>query len=179
MFKFIITFLLIGNILPQTNSADTNKGVKTGQLTTSEKRFDPLEEMTEEETAVFLELAKRSKEINAREESLKQETLILKVAQDSLNEKLKHFDLLKQDLLKMLNKLKDKEEKEVADLVRLYENMKPKKAANILNQMDIVILKEIIKRMNKRKAALIMAAMDVKKAKDISQMLAKEGSSIS
>lgn len=142
-------------------------------------KFDPLNESAPEEIQLFQELAKRSQEINAKEETLKQQTLLLKAAESSMNEKLKHFDLLKQDLLKMLDKLKEKDERQFEDLVKVYGSMKPKLAANILNLMDMPILKEIIKRMGKKKAALILAAMDSKKAKDLSQMLAKESQSIS
>jgi flagellar motility protein MotE (MotC chaperone) len=142
-------------------------------------KFDPLNESSEGEIVLLQELAHRSQEISAREENLKQQTLTLKAAEASMGEKLKHFDLLKQDLLKMLDKLKDKEEKQVEDLVKIYTNMKPKQAAGILNQMDMVTLKEIVKRMAKKKAALIMAAMDTKKAKDLTQTLAKESQNIS
>lgn len=142
-------------------------------------KFDPLNESSEEEIILFQELAKRSQEISAREENLKQQTLTLKAAEVSMGEKLKHFDLLKQDLLKMLDKLKEKEEKQVDDLVKIYAAMKPKQAASILNQMDMKILTEIVKRMTKKKAALIMAAMDARKAKDLTQHLAKESQNIS
>ena len=73
-----------------------------------------------------------------REEALKQQALLLKAAESSMNEKLKHFDLLKQDLLKMLDKLKEKDEKQLEDLVKVYSVMKPKLAANILNLMDLI-----------------------------------------
>ncbi len=144
-----------------------------------EIKFDPLNESAPEEIILFQELAKRSKEITAREETLKQQTLLLKAAESSMNEKLKHFDLLKQDLLKMLDRLKEKDEKQFDDLVKVYSVMKPKMAANILNLMDMSILKEIVKRMGKKKAALILAAMDARKVKDLCQMLAKEGQNIS
>ncbi len=148
--------------------------VKEGSI-----KFDPLNDSAEEEILLFQELAKRSQEISTREENLKQQTLTLKAAEASMGEKLKHFDLLKQDLLKMLDKLKEREDKQVDDLVKIYTNMKPKQAANILNQMDMITLKEIVRRMVKKKAALIMAAMDTKKAKDLTQTLAKESQNIS
>ena len=175
--------------LPKTekSNTETSKQIEAPkkEIATNEKakeepiKFDPLNESSEEEIVLFQELAKRSQEISAREENLKQQSLILKAAKASMGEKLKHFDLLKQDLLKTLNKLKENEEKQVEDLVKIYAAMKPKQAASILNQMDMTILKEIVKRMAKKKAALIMAAMDTKKAKDLSQTLAKESQNIS
>ena len=158
----------------EASKQESTKPPKEAKIT-----FDPLNESAPEEIVLFQELAKRSKEINAREEALKQQSLLLKAAESSMNEKLKHFDLLKQDLLKMLDKLKEKDEKQLEDLVKVYSLMKPKLAAHILNLMDMPILKEIVKRMGKKKAALILAAMDARKVKDLCQNLAKESQNIS
>lgn len=185
---FIILNLFCFTLYPAIPKAEVSTKESSKQAEHPEKEitknkdrrieFDPLNDSSEEEIILFQELAKRSQEISAREENLKQQTLILKASEISMGEKLKHFDLLKQDLLKMLDKLKEKEEKQVDDLVKIYAVMKPKQAASILNQMDMAILKEIVKRMTKKKAALIMAAMDAKKAKDLTQHLAKESQNI-
>ena len=178
--------LVFPTICAENDSVTTEKPAVEASKQESEKlpkdgaiKFDPLNESAPEEILLFQELAKRSQEINAREDALKKQTLLLKAAEYSMNEKLKHFDLLKQDLLKMLDKLKEKDEKQFEDLVKIYGDMKPKRAASILNLMDMPFLKEIVKRMGKKKAALILAAMDAKKAKEVSQMLIKESQNIS
>ncbi len=141
-------------------------------------KFDPLE-TSEEEIVLFQDLAKRAQELKEKEEHLNKRSLSVKAAEVALNEKLKHFDLLKQDLLKMLEKLKEKDDKQMTDLVKIYASMKPKMAAGVLNIMEMATLKEIVKRMEKRKAALILAAMEKEKVKLLSEVLAKECQNIS
>ncbi len=144
-----------------------------------EIKFDPLSESAEEDIIIYQQLAMRSKEITARENALKIQTLTLKAAEESMNEKLKQFEILKKDLIQLLDKLKDKDEKQYLNLVKIYTSMKPKQAATILNTIDMSILKEIVKRMSQKKAAPILAAMDTKKAKELTQNLAKEGQRLS
>ncbi len=171
---FFYTLLLCFYISAEVSKQNSIEPKKEGVI-----KFDPLEESSAEEILLFQDLAKRSQEIKAKEEALKKETLLLKAAEVSLNEKLKHFDLLKQDLLKMLETLKEKDNKQLNDLVKIYTTMKPKLAANVWNLMEIPTLKELIKRMEKRKAALILAAMEKEKVKVLSEILAKECQSIS
>lgn len=148
-------------------------GVVLANALETKKAFDPLDS-SEEEVLLFQDLAKRSQELKEREDKLNKRSLLVKAAEVSLDEKLKHFDLLKQDLMKILEKMKEKDDKQMADLVKIYVSMKPKLAANVLNLMEMPTLKEIVKRMDKRKAALILAAMEAEKVKALSEILAKE-----
>ena len=141
-------------------------------------RFDPLQQSAEEDIHVFIDLAKRDQELRAREQALKKEYLFLRAAETSLDEKLKQFNMLKTDLEKLLKRLETNENKQTADLVQMYEAMKPKQAAAIINKVDLVLAVQIIKRMNKKKAAFILAALDSKRAKDVTQGLALETQNI-
>ncbi len=141
-------------------------------------RFDPLQQSAEEDIKVFIELSKRDQELRKREQELKKETLLLRAAETSLDEKLKQFNILKTDLDKLLKRLEDHENKQTADLVKMYESMKAKQAAVIFNKIDLMLAIQILKRMNKKKSALLLAAMDSQKAKDITQGLAKESQNI-
>jgi len=170
----ILSLLLHACVNAQNSTVPVAKGNKDTPF-----KFDSLEESSPEEVLLFQDLAKRSQEIKAKEEALEKQTLLLKAAEISLGEKLKHFDLLKQDLLKMLDTLKEKDDKQMNDLVKIYVSMKPKSAANILNLMEMPTLKELVKRMDKRKAALILAAMESEKVKKLSEILARECQNLS
>lgn len=172
--SFVIFLILSSSFLWAEKSGAEKVLAKISDLV----KFDPME-TSEEEIMLFQDLAKRARELNAKEEQLKTRSLSVKAAEVALNEKLKHFDLLKQDLLKMLEKLKEKDDKQMADLVKIYTSMKPKMAAGVLNIMEMATLKEIVKRMEKRKAALILAAMEKEKVKLLSEILAKERQNIS
>ncbi len=57
-------------------------------------------------------------------------------------------------------------------LVKIYENMKSKDAARILEELDMDILLELAERMREAKMAPILAQMDLNKAKAITVELA-------
>jgi len=69
-------------------------------------------------------------------------------------------------------------EKEAMQLVSIYEQMKPKQASLIFDQMPAAIAAGFIRRMRKTSSALIMANMDPKKAFEISLLLAGRSSAI-
>ena len=67
----------------------------------------------------------------------------------------------------------EKEEQQLNSLVTIYENMKPKDAARIFGELDMVVLLDVIERMKERKVAPILAAMNPKRAKAITIELAQ------
>lgn len=173
MLKISVMVAMLGCLVWSVEAAEKVKLKDEGEV-----KFDPMNS-SEEEVLLFQDLAKRAQELNAREEVLNKRSLLVTAAEASLGEKLKHFDLLKKDLLEMLDKLKEKDDKQMNDLVKIYVSMKPKLAANVLNIMEMQTLKELVKRMDKRKAAPILAAMDKTKVKALSEILAKEYQRIS
>ena len=57
--------------------------------------------------------------------------------------------------------------------MKIYENMKPKDAARIFEELDMAVLLDVIERMKERKTAPILAQMNPKRAKAITLELAK------
>jgi len=49
--------------------------------------------------------------------------------------------------------------------------MKPKDAATVFDQLDMLILLEIVEQMNERRLSAILAKMDSTKAKDLAQKI--------
>ncbi|MDH5189301.1 MAG: hypothetical protein OEW37_10145, partial [Rhodospirillaceae bacterium] len=62
---------------------------------------------------------------------------------------------------------------QLASLVKIYENMKPKDAARIFEEMEMDTLLMVTERMKERSLAPIMAKMDPIKAKEMTVELAK------
>jgi flagellar motility protein MotE (MotC chaperone) len=59
-------------------------------------------------------------------------------------------------------------------LVKLYENMKPKDAARIFEELDLDTLLPVAERMKERKLAPIMSTMDPTKAKEVTVRLSTQ-----
>ena len=59
-------------------------------------------------------------------------------------------------------------------LVKIYENMKPKEAAKIFEQLDMPILLDVVERMKEQKVSPILAEMDPSKAKTVTTEMAQQ-----
>jgi flagellar motility protein MotE (MotC chaperone) len=126
------------------------------------------------EREVLLSLQKRKKELDAREDSLKQREAALDAAEKRLEARIEELKSLEQRL-KALDAARQKsEESNWASLVKLYEVMRPRDAAQIFNDLDMNVVLPVIGRMKEAKAAAILAAMQPDKARAITAALAAE-----
>ena len=57
-------------------------------------------------------------------------------------------------------------------LVKIYEKMKPKDAAQVFERLEMPVLLKVIERMKEAKTAPILAAMDPGKAKAVTVAIA-------
>ena len=80
---------------------------------------------------------------------------------------------LRDELKTLLKEQSDEEQKRIRSLVRIYEGMKPKDAARILNTLETDILIAVMERMSERKSAPILAEMDSDRARQVTTLLAE------
>jgi len=117
------------------------------------------------------------------QERLDQEKKRLETFKEEIDEKLGKLTALKQqidaDLARMEQKKSEQElQKQAAfdakmnRLVKMYSGMKPKKAAAIVDKMDIEVAKQIFSRMRETSAAQVLAFVDSEKAAKISERIA-------
>lgn len=65
------------------------------------------------------------------------------------------------------------EEAKLVSLVKIYETMKPKAAAEIFNRLEMPILISVVERMRESKSADVLARMDPAKARQVTAELAR------
>jgi flagellar motility protein MotE (MotC chaperone) len=68
----------------------------------------------------------------------------------------------------------DQDDGRIQSLAHMYEQMKPKEAARILEQLDVPVLLTMLSRMREMKAAPILATMDPAKAKAVTLALTEQ-----
>jgi flagellar motility protein MotE (MotC chaperone) len=129
---------------------------------------------SDEEVKVLQSLSARREQLNKRERDIDQREKMLQAAEKKVDEKVAELNKLRQEIEGLLNKQTQMQEDRMIQLVRIYESMKPKDAANIFNEMQFDILLGIIDKMSERKVAPILAAMDPVKARDISARLSQQ-----
>ena len=112
------------------------------------------------------ELEKQGAELDLKEK-------LLDATELRVNDKLKEMKDLQKEVEKLLEAYNTQEDGKLQGLVKIYENMKPKDAAQIFNELDMPILLEVVDRMSERKVAPILAGMDPMKAKELTVELAE------
>jgi flagellar motility protein MotE (MotC chaperone) len=129
--------------------------------------------MSASEIEVLSSLTKRREELDKREAELDMRDKLLQATEQRLDQKLTEIKALDTQIQAAVRTLDDKQSKQIASLVKVYETMKPKDAAQIMQDLDKNILLEVAARIKESKMAPILAAMDPAKARDITVMLAK------
>jgi flagellar motility protein MotE (MotC chaperone) len=119
-------------------------------------------------------LAKRRDELDKREQAIGQKEALLKAAGVEVDRKIVELNKLRGQLEDLLNKQKTAEDERINSLVKIYENMKPKDAANIFNTLEMDVLLPVIAKISERKASPILAAMDPEKARQVTIKLAEQ-----
>ncbi|HUN42511.1 MAG TPA: hypothetical protein VMU81_19635 [Acetobacteraceae bacterium] len=129
--------------------------------------------ITEGERALLLELRQRSQQLDARAAALSMRESILAAAEQKLEAQAQALTALRKQLQDLEAARTQREEAGWQGLVKVYEDMKPRDAATIFNDLDMPVLLSLVDRMKELKAAPILAAMNPDKARDVTADLAK------
>lgn len=125
------------------------------------------------ELVILQKLAERRAELEGRVRELDRREASLKAGVLKIDEKIGQLKALQNEVDSLLKKYNQQEDEKMRSLVRVYENMKPKDAARIFEQLDMTVLLDIIERMKEQKFAPILAEMDVRKASAVSTEMAQ------
>ena len=175
-----LTALILGMGVAQASMAQNAPSADGANVDTLESPTENVEQpvdtttFTPSEIQLLQDLKKRNVMLDRREKALELRERLVDLAEKRLSEKTKLMEILKGQLEKLLGNSSDKEEQELKDLAAIYEVMKPKAAAGVLDRMDNHIVFDIFKRMNRKSTAKIMENMDTGKARLISEMLAEK-----
>jgi flagellar motility protein MotE (MotC chaperone) len=129
--------------------------------------------MTQTEMDVLQKLQERRGSLDVRERDIERREALLKAAEDQIDRKVAEMKTLQHTIEGLLRQYNDQEDNKMRSLVKIYENMKPKEAAKIFEQLDMSILLEVLERMKEQRVAPILAEMDPSKAKGVTSELAQ------
>jgi flagellar motility protein MotE (MotC chaperone) len=134
---------------------------------------DASEGRTQTEMDVLEKLRDRRGVLDGRERDIERREEMLRAAESQIDRKIAEMKTLQSTIEGLLRQYNDQEDNKMRSLVKIYENMKPKEAAKIFEQLDMSILLEVVERMKEQKVAPIMAEMDPSKAKGVTAELAQ------
>jgi flagellar motility protein MotE (MotC chaperone) len=133
---------------------------------------DEAPQFTQTELDVLQKLAARRDEISSREREMEVREGLVKAAEQRIEKKIVELKGMQQTIEGLLRKYDEQEDSKMKSLVKIYENMKPKDAGKIFDELDMPVLLDVIERMSERKAAAIIAEVNPLKAKVITSELA-------
>jgi len=168
---------------PAAKPAEAKPGdAKTGDAKSAEtapsvagardRQVDPIT-MSQSEIDILQALAERRKQIEERERALQEREALLKAAEQRITEKVNELKAIQAKLEGQVKKQENDRDEQLKRLVKVYENMKPKDAARIFEQLDDAVLLDVAERMKEVKLAPVLASMEPKRATTVTVELAK------
>lgn len=127
--------------------------------------------ITAQERNLLLDLRRRREELDAREQGITLQQTLLAAAEKRIGERAEELSALQHRLEALERAARERDEANVRGLVKIYETMKPRDAAAILNEIDLAVAMPIFRHMKEGKAALIIAALQPDRARDVTSRL--------
>ncbi len=132
-----------------------------------------LSQMSKGEMEVLQGLSERRKQLDARSRDIDLRENLLSVAEKRVDERIAELKRIEANVSAIVKRQEDAQERDVRSLVKVYENMKPKDAARIFEELEMAILLEVVERMREAKLAPVLALMDPSRAQKITVQLAE------
>jgi flagellar motility protein MotE (MotC chaperone) len=133
---------------------------------------DPLS-YTDQELELLQSLAKRRDELNGREQGLEEREAMIAATEKRIDDKLAELKQVQFTIEDLVKQHDADQEAQLKSLVKIYENMKPKDAAQIFEDLEMDVLLDVVEGMKERKVAPILALMNPTKAQEVTLELSQ------
>jgi flagellar motility protein MotE (MotC chaperone) len=128
--------------------------------------------LSSQEIVVLRSLQSRREALDEREAGIGTREAAAAAAESRLQEQITQLKSVESSIQTLLAKMDAKADERMASLVKSYESMKPKDAANIFNGMEDALLVDIAKSMKPATLAAVLSSMQPKRAEALTKMLA-------
>lgn len=128
--------------------------------------------LSQSEVQVLESLTKRREALDSRAQEVEMKEKLLVATEQRVQEKISELKEIELRIESLLGARDEAEEEQIQSLVKVYENMKAKDAARILQNLDREILLSVAARMKEAKFAAILSQMDPSSAQEITVLLA-------
>lgn len=153
---------------PAMSDGDATKVVLADDL------FDPME-LSATEFALLQDLSARRETLDDRGRELDLREKMLLAAERQVDDKIAELKEIEKTIDGLLRQYDEEQSARIDSLVKIYQNMKPKDAAQIFAELDLPVLLDVLERMREAKSALILALLDPERAKMLTIELAERG----
>ncbi len=158
---------------PAKEREEKAKAEQDQPASTSRSALDDPTLFTQSEIDLLQQLADRREFLEARGQELDRREAMMAAAERSINKKIDEMRGLEGAIKKLIRTHGDQQDDQMKSLVKIYENMKPKDAARIFEELNLETLLRVVERMKERKLAPIMAQMNPQKATEMTVKLSQ------
>ncbi len=130
--------------------------------------------LTQTEIDLLQQLAVRREELERREKELDVRVGMLSAAEARIDNKVQDMKKLQSTIESLIRKHSEQEDVKLRSMVKIYENMKPKDAAQIFDSLELDVLLMVAERMSERKLSPIMAVMNPERAREMTIELTRQ-----
>lgn len=155
-------------------AANASAPVAQNSINTNLPNFE--NNLSKDEVQVLQDLSSRRQALDKEQENLNLRENVLKATENKLDQKVQELKALQEQVSELMKGYDAQENAKFHSLVKIYENMKPRDAAKIFDELEMPMLIQIVTRMKEVRVAPIIAAMNPSKAKELSIELAKQRS---
>ncbi|MGB3810186.1 MAG: hypothetical protein WA943_08810, partial [Parvibaculum sp.] len=124
------------------------------------------------EIAVLGSLTARREDLDKRGKDLDLREQLLSAAEKRVEDRIAELKAIEAKINGQIAENDKRNEAQMADVVKMYETMKPKEAARIFERLDMGVLIDVAKRMQPRKMSAVLAVMDPVAAQELTVELA-------
>jgi flagellar motility protein MotE (MotC chaperone) len=129
--------------------------------------------ISEQEILVLRSLADRRRALDDREAGVETREQAAAAAEQRLQDQIAELRKVETNVQALLASMETKRDERMTSLVKTYEAMKPKDAAEIFDGMDDKVLLDLAKSMKPANLASVMSLMAPKRAEALTRMLAQ------
>lgn len=160
----IVVFGLVVSVVASAIAQDS-----TNTTTAPKATFEP----QECDTVMSNLLQKKKEALDRRERTIKAREADLVSAEERLKAEMDKLTKIRNDIRESMKGLDEYQLEEVERLVQMFEKMRGKKAAAILEQTDQEVVVEVLRRMKKKQAGDALAAMTPAVAAKIAEQISE------
>jgi flagellar motility protein MotE (MotC chaperone) len=131
-------------------------------------------QFSQTEIDLLQSLARRRQEIDRWGKEVQLRENMLTATEQRINDKITTLQNMRRELERLLAQYNEQEDAKIRSLVKIYENMKPKDAGRIFDELEMPVLLAVVDKMSERKVALILADMNPAKAREVTVQLAEQ-----
>lgn len=159
---------------PETAAAPTPQDAVDPDSTGATVQEDPTRLISDDPTLltpaeieILMRLAERRDSLEKREREIDAREGLLRAAEIRIERRVAELEDLRRVIEERIKVFDEQQEDKLGSLVKIYENMKPKDAARIFEELEMTTLLEVAERMKERKLAPVMAQMGPERAREV------------